>query len=142
MPWILVNTPPSTAASRAPRTTSKPTTLRGSVRLRQHPNKRSTSPPRCPARSEPSPNTPGNFDDGRTGIGPGTPFTETHLPSRSPGYYLGATYTTPGTKHVTLTVTWRVTFRLEGVTDIPLTPIIMTATEDKQVATARAVLVN
>ncbi|MBK8757838.1 MAG: PKD domain-containing protein [Actinomycetales bacterium] len=83
-----------------------------------------------------------NFDDGRTGIGPGTPFTETHLPSRSPGYYLGATYTTPGTKHVTLTVTWRVTFRLEGVTDIPLTPIIMTATEDKQVATARAVLVN
>ena len=81
-------------------------------------------------------------DDGRTGIGPGTPFTETHLPSRSPGYYLGATYTTPGTKHVTLTVTWRVTFRLEGVTDIPLTPITMTATEDKQVATARAVLVN
>ena len=83
-----------------------------------------------------------NFDDGRTGNGPGTPFTETHLPSRSPGYYLGATYTTPGTKHITLTVTWRVTFRLEGVTDIPLTPIIMTATEDKQVATARAVLVN
>ena len=35
-----------------------------------------------------------------------------------------------------------VTFRLEGVTDIPLTPITMTATEDKQVATARAVLVN
>ena len=32
-PWILELTPPSTAASRAPKTTSKPTTPRGSVLL-------------------------------------------------------------------------------------------------------------
>ncbi|MEI2649178.1 MAG: hypothetical protein V9G15_09290 [Dermatophilaceae bacterium] len=43
---------------------------------------------------------------------------------------------------MTLTVTWRVTFRLEGVIDVPLAPIVMTATEDKPIATARAVLVR
>ena len=64
------------------------------------------------------------------------------LLSKNPEYYTGAKYTTAGTKHVTLTVTWRVTFRLEGVQDIPLQPIVMTASEDKQIATARAVLVN
>jgi hypothetical protein len=39
-------------------------------------------------------------------------------------------------------VTWRVTFRLEGVTSVPLAPIVMTASEDKPIATAKAVLVR
>ena len=83
-----------------------------------------------------------DFGDGIKGMGPGTAFNPAILPSRNPGYYLGATYAKPGTKHVTLTVTWRVTFRLEGVIDVPLAPIVMTATEDKPIATARAVLVR
>ena len=83
-----------------------------------------------------------DFGDGIHGVGPGKPFTSSVLPSKNPEYYTGAKYTQPGTKHVTLTVTWRVTFRLEGVQDIPLEPIVMTATEDKQIATARGVLVN
>ena len=83
-----------------------------------------------------------DFGDGIHGVGPGRPFTSSVLPSKNPEYYTGAKYTQPGTKHVTLTVTWRVTFRLEGVQDIPLQPIVMTASEDKQIATARAVLVN
>ena len=83
-----------------------------------------------------------DFGDGIKGLGPGTAFNPAILPSRNPGYYLGATYAKPGTKHVTLTVTWRVTFRLEGVIDVPLAPIVMTATEDKPIATARAVLVR
>ncbi|MBK8756355.1 MAG: hypothetical protein IPM08_04395 [Actinomycetales bacterium] len=83
-----------------------------------------------------------DFGDGLTGRGPGTPFDPDVLPSRNRGYYLGATYTNPGTKHVTVTVTWRVTFRLEGVIDVPLAPIVMTGSEDKVVATARGVLVR
>ena len=83
-----------------------------------------------------------DFGDGIHGVGPGKPFTSSVLPSKNPEYYTGAKYTQPGTKHVTLTVTWRVTFRLEGVQDIPLQPIVMTASEDKQIATARGVLVN
>ena len=83
-----------------------------------------------------------DFGDGIHGVGPGKPFTSSVLPSKNPEYYTGAKYTQPGTKHVTLTVTWRVTFRLEGVQDIPLEPIVMTASEDKQIATARGVLVN
>ena len=83
-----------------------------------------------------------DFGDGIQGVGPGRPFTSSVLPSANPGYYTGATYSRPGMKHVTLTVTWRVTFRLEGVQDIPLDPIVMMASEDKQITTARAVLVN
>ena len=36
----------------------------------------------------------------------------------------------------------RVTFRLEGVIDVPLAPIVMTGSEDKVVATARGVLIR
>jgi len=35
-----------------------------------------------------------------------------------------------------------VTFRLEGVIDVPLAPIVMTGSEDKVVATARGVLIR
>ena len=83
-----------------------------------------------------------DFGDGLTGLGPGTPFDPEVLPSKSKGYYLGATYVKPGSKHVVLTVTWRVTSRLEGITSVPLVPIVMTASEDKLVATAKAVLVR
>ena len=83
-----------------------------------------------------------DFGDGLTGVGPGRPFDPGVLPSKNRGYYVGATYAKPGSKHVTVTVTWRVTFRLEGVTSVPLAPIVMTASEDKPIATARAVLVR
>ena len=83
-----------------------------------------------------------DFGDGLTGVGPGKPFDPGVLPSKNRGYYLGATYAKPGSKHVTVTVTWRVTFRLEGVTSVPLAPIVMTASEDKPIATAKAVLVR
>lgn len=83
-----------------------------------------------------------DFGDGLSGIGPGLPYEPGDLPSKLPGKYLGATYASAGTKHVTLTVTWSVHFRLEGVTDVPLAPIIFTAVADKDVATARAVLVH
>ena len=83
-----------------------------------------------------------DFGDGLTGVGPGKPFDPGVLPSKNRGYYLGATYAKPGSKHVTVTVTWRVTFRLEGVTSVPLAPIVMTASEDKPITTAKAVLVR
>lgn len=83
-----------------------------------------------------------DFGDGQTALGPGLAYTPPDDPTRLPGKYLGPTWTTPGIKHVTLTVTWRVVFRLEGITSIPLDPIVLTATEDKHAVTARAVLVN
>lgn len=83
-----------------------------------------------------------DFGDGLTGLGPGLAYQPGDLPSRLPGKYLTATYTTPGSKHVVVTVTWRVRFVLEGVVDVPLAPIIMTAAGDKQVSTAKAVLVH
>ncbi len=83
-----------------------------------------------------------DFGDGLNGLGPGLPYQVGDLPSRLPGKYLGATYATGGTKHVTLTVTWSVHFRLEGVTDVALAPILFTAAADKEIATARAVLVK
>lgn len=83
-----------------------------------------------------------DFGDGLTGVGPGLAYQAGDLPSKLPGKYLGATYRAAGVKHVTLTVTWSVRFRLEGVLDVPLAPIVFTATQDKQVDTARAVLVR
>ncbi len=83
-----------------------------------------------------------DFGDGLTAVGPGLPYQAGDDPAKLPGKYLGPIWRTGGTKHVTLTVTWRVRFLLEGLVDVPLAPIVFTATEDKQVATARAVLVN
>jgi len=83
-----------------------------------------------------------DFGDGLAGLGPGVPYQQGDVPSRLPGKYLGATYGRAGVKHVTLTVTWGVQFRLEGVLEVPLAPIVFTATQDKDVATARAVLVG
>lgn len=83
-----------------------------------------------------------DFDDGLIGVGPGLAYQTGDSPSKLPGKYLGATYVSGGLKHVVLTVTWSVRFRLEGVIDVPLAPIVFTAAADKQIATARAVLVN
>jgi len=83
-----------------------------------------------------------DFGDGLAGLGPGVPYQQGDVPSRLPGKYLGATYGSAGVKHVTLTVTWGVQFRLEGVLEVPLAPVVFTATQDKDVATARAVLVG
>ena len=83
-----------------------------------------------------------DFGDGLTGVGPGLAYQPGDLPSTVPGKYLGATYLTAGVKQVRLTVTWRVQFRLDGLIDVPLAPIVFTGTEAKVVATARAALVN
>lgn len=83
-----------------------------------------------------------DLGDGLTGVGPGLAYQPGDLPSTVPGKYLGATYLTAGVKQVRLTVTWRVQFRLDGLIDVPLAPIVFTGTEAKVVATARAALVN
>jgi hypothetical protein len=83
-----------------------------------------------------------DFGDGQTALGPGLQWSAPDDPNKLPGKYLGPVWRTSGIKHVTLTVTWRVRFQLQGVIDVPLEPIVFTATEDKQVMTARAVLVN
>lgn len=83
-----------------------------------------------------------DFGDGQGGTGIGLAYNPPDDPAKLPGKYLGPTWTTPGLKHVTLTVTWQVTFQLDGETSIPLDPIVFTATEDKQAVTARAVLVT
>ena len=83
-----------------------------------------------------------DFGDGLTATGPGLPYRPGDVPSRNPNRYVHAVYDTSGTKHVTLTVTWAVQFQLDGVTDVPLAPIVFTASEDKDVTTAQAVLVN
>lgn len=83
-----------------------------------------------------------DFGDGLGGLGPGIPYQRGDRPSRDPGKYLHAVYASTGTKHVTLTVTWAVTFRLEGVTEVALAPIVFTAWQDKPVMQARAVLIN
>ncbi len=83
-----------------------------------------------------------DFGDGQTALGPGLQWSAPDDPNKLPGKYLGPVWRTSGIKHVTLTVTWRVRFQLQGVIDVPLEPIVFTVTEDKQVMTARAVLVN
>ena len=82
------------------------------------------------------------FGDGQTAVGPGMAYQYPDDPAKLPGKYLGPVWRTGGTKHVTLTVTWRVRFMLAGLVDVPLEPIVFTGSEDKTVATARAVLVN
>ena len=82
-----------------------------------------------------------DFGDGQAATGAGLAYQSPDDPNRLPGKYLGPVWRTAGIKHVTLTATWTVDFRL-GSETVPLAPIVFTATEDKTVATARAVLVN
>lgn len=82
-----------------------------------------------------------DFGDGQSATGVGLAYQSPDDPNQLPGKYLGPVWKTPGVKHVTLTITWRVVFSMDGAT-VPLDPIVLTATEDKTVATARAVLVN
>ncbi len=82
-----------------------------------------------------------DFGDGLSASGAGTAYEDPDDPNRLPGKYLGPTWRTAGVKHVTLTVTWRVVFQLDGES-VTLAPIVMTAHEEKTVATARGVLVT
>lgn len=79
--------------------------------------------------------------DGQSATGVGLAYQSPDDPNRLPSKYLGPVWRTPGVKNVTLTVTWSVLFSMNGV-NVPLDPIVFTATEDKTVATARAVRVN
>ena len=82
-----------------------------------------------------------NFGDGQAATGAGLAYQSPDDPNRLPGKYLGPVWRTAVVKHVTLTATWAVDFQL-GSETVSLAPIVFTATEDKTVATARAVLVN
>jgi hypothetical protein len=82
------------------------------------------------------------FGDGLTAMGPGVAYNPPDDPAQLPGKYLGPIWRKPGVKHVTLTVTWRVRFTLEGVTDVSLDPIVFSVGENKTVVTARAILVT
>ncbi len=84
------------------------------------------------------------FGDGLTGAGSGHPFTPSIVPNESGnnGYYVVAVYRQPGTKSITATLRWDVTFTLQGFGTITLAPIVFTDTVQLNARTARAVLVN
>lgn len=84
------------------------------------------------------------FGDGLTGTGSGHPFTPSIVPNETGnnGYYVVAVYRQPGTKSITATLRWDVTFTLQGFGTITLAPIVFTDTVQLNARTARAVLVN
>ena len=84
------------------------------------------------------------FGDGLTGAGSGHPFTPSIVPNETGnnGYYVVAVYRQPGTKSITATLRWDVTFTLQGFGTITLAPIVFTDTVQLNARTARAVLVN
>jgi hypothetical protein len=83
-----------------------------------------------------------DFDDGLTGVGAGMPYSSSLDPVEHPDSYLHAVYLGGGTKHITATLTWHVTFTLEGNGSVDLAPIVFTQTADIQAMTAKARLYN
>jgi len=79
-----------------------------------------------------------DFDDDLTGVGAGTPYTASVDPAKHPDSYLHAVYLKGGPKHIVATLTWKVTFALEGTNPVDLAPIVFTNTTDVQVMTARS----
>jgi hypothetical protein len=83
-----------------------------------------------------------DFDDGLTGVGPGTPYNPSVDPMKDPDNYLHAIYQTGGPKHIVATLTWDVTFLLQGTTPVDLAPIVAHPSVDIQVMTAKPRLYN
>lgn len=71
------------------------------------------------------------YDSGKDPSDPGTD-----------GYYVKAKYESKGRKHITLTLTWRVTMTLGGAGTVELDPIVFTANDYTEAREKRAVLVN
>lgn len=82
-----------------------------------------------------------DFGDGLTGEGAGTPYIASVDPMKHPDSYLYAIYQSGGPKHITATLTWHVTFVLEGSTPVDLAPIVFNSTADVRVMTAKSRLV-
>lgn len=101
-----------------------------------------TSP--VPGQIKAVPSYSWTFGDGLTGTGSGHPFTPSIVPNETGnnGYYVVAVYRQPGTKSITATLRWDVTFTLQGFGTITLAPIVFTDTVQLNARTARAVLVN
>ena len=101
-----------------------------------------TSP--VPGQIKAVPSYSWTFGDGLTGTGSGHPFTPSIVPNESGnnGYYVVAVYRQPGTKSITATLRWDVTFTLQGFGTITPAPIVFTDTVQLHARTARAVLVN
>ena len=101
-----------------------------------------TSP--VPGQIKAVPSYSWTFGDGLTGAGSGHPFTPSIVPNETGnnGYYVVAVYRQPGTKSITATLRWDVTFTLQGFGTITLAPIVFTDTVQLHARTARAVLVN
>ena len=83
-----------------------------------------------------------DFGDDLSGVGPGRAYEQGIYPSDQPDYYLTATWNRPGIKKPTVTVTWKVRFRLEDAIDVDLAPIVFTSSANVRVATAASRLVN
>jgi hypothetical protein len=83
-----------------------------------------------------------DFDDGLTGVGAGMPYSSSLDPVEHPDSYLHAVYVSGGTKHITATLTWHVTFTLDGNGSVDLAPIVFTQTANIQAMTAKARLYN
>jgi hypothetical protein len=81
------------------------------------------------------------FPDGSTGLGPGTPYDASVDPLVDPDHYVHTVYRTAGAQRVRMTLTWRVTFRLEDVLDVDLAPIAFTRTATTTALTAKNQLV-
>ncbi len=79
------------------------------------------------------------FPDTSQALGPGIAYDPAISPLRNPDAYVHTIYRSPGRQRVTLTLTWRVTFALQGVQDVDLAPITFTsmATTTAMTATNR-----
>lgn len=76
------------------------------------------------------------FPDTSQALGPGIAYDPTIDPLRNPDAYVNTVYPSPGPQTVTLTLTWRVTFALQDLTDVDLAPITFTNTATTTAMTA------
>jgi hypothetical protein len=95
-----------------------------------------------PGRITATPSYTWRFPNGQTASGPGTPYDESFSPSAHADHYVHTVYEAAGAKRTTLTVTWRVSFQLQDVLDVPLAPITFTAANTTRALTARNVLID
>jgi hypothetical protein len=95
-----------------------------------------------PGRITATPTYTWTFANGQSADGPGTPYTPAFSPSQHPDHYVHTVYDSAGTKTTRLTVSWQVMFRLQGILDVPLQPIIFSTASTTTALTARNVLVD
>jgi hypothetical protein len=82
------------------------------------------------------------FTGGDHALGPGSPYTPAIDPLAHPDHYLHTIYRTAGPKRATLTLTWRVSFRLQDSLDVDLAPIVFTTSSATRAMTAHSELID